>query len=251
MENLALLKDFKGKNAVIIGGTGGIGLEIALALGKKGCNLILQGRHEESRLKNLEGTEGKIQQIVHNIHVENKDWMETFLNSAIMKYIKNADILCVCLGPFLQCPIHETTVAQWQQIVNLNYTFPGILVSEALTGMKKRGFGRIILFGGTGTDNVSGFRTNAVYAGAKTALCSLVKSVALEYTQYGITCNGILPAQVETEYLSKENIEKIKAKMPTGKLIDGKTVAETVVFLLEHPDFSGSLINIDGGWQRQ
>lgn len=250
MENLGFLKDFKEKNAVIIGGTGGIGLEISLALAKKGCNLILQGRHEDSRLKSLENKQGNIRQIIYDINVDNENWMEKFFNSPLMKYIKNADILCVCLGPFLQCPIHQTTASQWRQIVDLNYTFPGILVTEALGGMKERGFGRIILFGGTGTDNVSGFRTNAVYGGAKTALCSLVKSVALEYTKYGITCNGILPAQVETEYLSKEDIEKIKAKMPAGKLIDGKTVAETVVFLLEHPDFSGSLINIDGGWQR-
>jgi NAD(P)-dependent dehydrogenase (short-subunit alcohol dehydrogenase family) len=114
--------------------------------------------------------------------------------------------------------------------------------------MMKKQFGRIIVFGGTRTNSINGFRTNSVYGGAKTALCSLVKSVAAEYGKYGITCNGILPGFIETEYLSEETKLMLAKKMPQGKLIGAESIAETALFLLKQDAVNGVLLNVDEGW---
>jgi NAD(P)-dependent dehydrogenase (short-subunit alcohol dehydrogenase family) len=114
--------------------------------------------------------------------------------------------------------------------------------------MIKNEYGRIVVFGGTRTQTVNGFRTNAVYAGAKTALCSFVKSVAAEYGKYNITCNGILPGFVETEYITQETKELLKTKMPRKELISPKNIAETIFFVTKCRSINGALINIDEGW---
>ena len=141
--------------------------------------------------------------------------------------------------------IHKTSFEDWASIVYWNYTFPGQLISLALDSMMRKGFGRILVFGGTRTYSINGYRTNAAYGGAKTALCSLVKSAALEYSKYGITCNAILPGFVETEYLSDGLKKSLAEKMPQGKLIEGKAIADSALFLLKNKSANGVLLNVD------
>jgi NAD(P)-dependent dehydrogenase (short-subunit alcohol dehydrogenase family) len=115
--------------------------------------------------------------------------------------------------------------------------------------MKANGWGRILLFGGTGTQGVAGFRTNAAYAGAKTAVSSLVKSVACEYAACGITCNALLPGFTDTEYLSDETRDALKAKIPGGVLLTPAQIAQSARFVLTHAEINGALINLDKGWK--
>ena len=175
------------------------------------------------------------------------DFLKKYID-VLKSIIERTDILIVCYGPFLQKELHKTTMEEWEQTVFWNYTFPGQLVTCALNTMMKKQFGRIIVFGGTRTNSINGFRTNPVYGGAKTALCSLVKSVAAEYGKYGITCNGILPGFIETEYLSEETKLMLAKKMPQGKLIGAESIAETALFLLKQDAMNGVLLNVDEGW---
>ena len=99
----------------------------------------------------------------------------------LKSYIERSDILIVCYGPFLQKPIHQMSQSEWLEISTLVFALPGFLTSLALPHMMEHKFGRILLFGGTRTDSVNGYKTNAVYGAGKTAVCSLVKSVCLEY----------------------------------------------------------------------
>jgi NAD(P)-dependent dehydrogenase (short-subunit alcohol dehydrogenase family) len=121
-------------------------------------------------------------------------------------------------------------------------------VSACLPQLCGRDWGRILLFGGTGTQTAAGFRTNACYAGAKTALSSLVKSVACEYGARGVTCNALLPGFTDTEYLTEQEKDALRQKLPGG-LIRSRQIAETALFVLDHPEINGALINIDKGWK--
>ena len=243
-------KELSGKTAFIIGGSGGLGKNISEALAKEGLNLIIHG----SNLEKLEKLKNQLQQLnskskievfhkkFDEVGISNQDFLE------LTNYIKSVDILIICYGPFLQKELHATSVDEWNKIVYWNYTFPGQMISSALQSMMKKKFGRILVFGGTRTFSINGYKTNSVYAGAKTALCSLVKSCALEYAKYGITCNAILPGFVETEYLSQEVKNSLKDKMPQGELIEGKSIAEAALFLIKNKSLNGVLLNVDEGW---
>lgn len=219
-----------GKKAVVIGGTGGLGRAIADGLCASGARVCRIGAHsfdQDTLVVDLDSASGR------------KETVET---------CRDADILCVARGPFLRKPLAETTEAEWEMIVYANLVFPGILVSAVLPHMADRGWGRILLLGGTRTDIVRGFRTNAAYAAAKTGLSSLVKSVALDYASRGITCNAICPGFVDTEYMDDSERETQASKNPDGKLVSVGEIADSALFLLEKSVYNGTILPVDKGW---
>ncbi len=262
--NLSKLQ--KNKKTVIIGASGGIGRELALELASTTQELVLHGLSQE-KLDSLKDeilennylntmneflSYPKVTDISYKFTPsfftnEDDDASESAKNQ-LLSHIKTADTLCICYGPFLQKPLHLTTKAEWQEISSLVFALPGYFVSQVLPHMMKQNYGRILLFGGTRTDSVNGYKTNAVYGAAKTAICSLVKSVCLEYSQYGIRCNAILPGFVETEYLSENQKNYYKNLLNSDNLIGAKSIADSAKFLLENEDVNGVLFRVDRGW---
>ena len=98
------MKNFEGKNALVVGGSGGIGFEISRMLLKNGANLIIHGRN----LQKLEKTRQNLKSEFENkmeIKIVPFDFdsepFENLQNSELIKEIQKIDILCVCYGPFL------------------------------------------------------------------------------------------------------------------------------------------------------
>ena len=233
-----------GKKAFVIGGSGGIGAAVSKALAQEKAILTVHGGHNEEKLNSLVKELSELTEVSGILcGIDGGS-----LPRAFVRAIEDADIVCVCYGPFLQKPVSETTSEEWAASVQANLTLPGTIVSKALKNMQKRGWGRILLFGGTGTSSFRSYRTNAVYAAAKTGLCSLVKSVAAEYGSCGITCNAILPGFTDTELVPEEVKAGQRKKMPRGKLIAPEEIAETAVFLLRMGCINGALLNVDAGW---
>ena len=241
---------FSGKKALIVGGTGGIGRTLSLALAKSGASLFIHGSKAGEKADSLaeeilkiSGEKPKI--IAQNLLSSSFSELES---SEVLESARKCDILCVSFGPFVQKSIHETNLSDWEKAALYDYALPGLLLSAALPNMMKNHFGRILLFGGTGTSHRKEFSTNAAYAGAKSGLNVLVSSVASEYGIYGITCNAICPGFVETEYLSESQKTELKAKMPLGRMISPSSVAESALFLLKNADINGATFRLDAGW---
>jgi len=227
----AMKSELAGKRALVVGGSGGIGRSLAEALIAEGATVTAVGRHP------VPGAESCV------VDLDNSAECAIVLSKAFC-----AEILAVVRGPFLQKPLGGTSREEWESITWANLGFPGALVSAALPAMEKARWGRILLFGGTRTDAVRGFRTNAAYAAAKTGLSSLAKSVAIGYASSGITCNVLCPGFVETEYLDSALKSELAAKNPDGKLISVREVADSALFLLKTPSINGVSLPIDKGW---
>lgn len=224
--------EFAQKKAVVIGGSGGIGKNISEKLLEADVSVCSIGRHV------VPGTDSLI------IDLDDRQNRDIVITS-----VQEADILCIVRGPFLQKSVELTDSEEWEYMTYANLAFPGMLISAALPRMNKNHWGRILVLGGTRTDTVRGFRTNAAYAAAKTGLSSLVKSVAAEYADRGITCNGISPGFVETEYISEKQKAELAAKNPDGRLISVSDVAETAIFLLKMAAINGVILTVDKGWR--
>lgn len=241
---------FTGKKAVVIGGSGGIGRQISLKLAQCGASLVIQGAHDSEKFLSLvkeikEKSSVEVKPIVHEFKAE-KIWEVE--KSILTNEVGSSDILCVCYGPFLQKKLDCMNMSDWCNISLLDYALAGFFTSTALSSMRMRKWGRVLLFGGTRTSSIEGFRTNAAYAGAKTGLCSLVKSIAKEYSQYGITGNAILPGFTDTEYLNERQKSELAQKMPSGRLLEPQKIAEMAINLMANPEMNGVLLNMDGGW---
>ena len=214
----------KSKNALIVGGTSGIGYAIALELLRVGAQVTVTGRTPPK------------ERDLHFIPFDfDKAGLSVVEQPAFRASLDSCDILCVAYGPFVQKPLHETRPAEWEKIALADYALPGILTSNALQSMIVRKWGRILLFGGTRTDAVHGYRTNAAYAGAKTGVAVLVKSVAMQYSQYNITCNALFPGFTHDA--------------PEGaSIVKPSEIAQKALFLLNSTDLNGVLLSVDAGW---
>ena len=206
------------KNALVVGGSGGIGKSISLMLAKSGANVTVHGGHasekfdsllhEMNSISNSEFQTQKHRQIILDFakidleKFDEKNSCEISSLENLKSALKKSEILCICYGPFLQKKIAQTSAQEWLWTAKLNLALPGILAGYAARFMKRRGFGRILFFGGTRTNQINGFKTNAAYAAAKTGIASLAKSFALEFAECGISTAAIFPGFVQTEYFS-------------------------------------------------
>ena len=262
--NLSKLQ--KNKKTVFIGASGGIGRKLALELAPTTQELVIHGLSQE-KLDSLKDeiyennyitimneflSYPKVIDISYkftpSFFTEEDDVSTESTKNQLLAHIKTADTLCICYGPFLQKPLHLTTKSEWLESSSLVFALPGFFVSQVLPHMMEEKFGRILLFGGTRTDSVNGYKTNAVYGAGKTAVCSLVKSVCLEYSQYGIRCNAILPGFVETEYVSESQKNYYKNLLNSDNIIESNSIAKSAKFILENEDINGVLFRVDRGW---
>ena len=216
---------FNGRKSLVIGGTGGIGRQIALQLADSGAEVWVMGRHRSEDIQ------------LHTIQADfDRGGLSELSRPDVREILSQCEICAVTYGPFLQKPVHEMSAEEWSHIAIADYALPGAVVSAVLPGMIERKWGRILLFGGTRTESVRSYRTNAAYAGAKTGISVIIKSVSAEYKEYGITCNGILPGFTRNapseEYLVEES-----------------WVAEQGIHLISSEKLNGVLLNADCGWQ--
>ena len=242
---------FAGKKALVVGGSGGIGAALSRLLAASGADLTVHGGSASPRFDALlaDLSACRPQSLVQSFSPET---FADLASSPVARAAAGSDILCVCYGPFVQKPLDAMSLQDWQAAALLDYALPGFLVSRALPGMRERGWGRILLFGGTGTESRREFLTNAAYAGAKTAVGTLVQSVAASYAPYGITCNALLPGFTQTEYTETVSgpggAAALARKMPGGRLISAQSAARAAFFLLQQPDINGALLRCDRGW---
>jgi NAD(P)-dependent dehydrogenase (short-subunit alcohol dehydrogenase family) len=164
----------------------------------------------------------------------------------LLRELPKPDILVCAWGRFFRKSLTELTVEDWERAALLDLALPGVLVSSVLTGMIERGWGRILLFGGTCTDTIRGFTTTTSYSAAKTALGVLAKSVAKVAGPSGVTCNLICPGLADTEYLDEP-----PASMPErGRRADassrGRRSRRRRTRSFE-PSINGAIIGVDDG----
>jgi 3-oxoacyl-[acyl-carrier protein] reductase len=234
----------KQKKALVVGGTGGIGRAIADALAAAGVELAITGGHAKEKLDEALRSFAKAGASARGLLV---DAHAPDAPDRIMAFSPEPDIVVCAWGPFKQAPLSETTPCDWQAIVNGSLVFPGKLVSLALPSMIRGRFGRILLFGGTNTSTIRGFRTTACYSAAKTALGVLAKSVALEAGPYGVSCNVICPGFVQTEYTSNATLAYYKQKAAGAPIFSAEQIAALAIDVLSSDVLNGAVIPADGG----
>ncbi len=239
-------KFLAGRRAFVVGGSGGIGAAVSVALARRGAQLLIHGGHS---LERLEAVAAQARSHAEPVAIHLRDIVNSSDAPALLGFAGDVDVLVVSFGPYMEGLVGETSAEQWERMIGLNLTLPALLVSGVLPGMVERGFGRIILFGGPRTDQSEGYQQIAAYGAAKHGLASVARSVARQYASRNIRCNMICPGYVDTEYYTAEQKAKIAARQPQGRLISVDEIATLAVQLL-HPAseaINGAIIPVDFG----
>lgn len=148
-------------------------------------------------------------------------------------------------------PLNPITNITDDVVMKVNYTAPLQIIQQCLPHMVKSGYGRIVNIGSIWVNQTK--KNRAAYSASKSALDSLSRSITAEYAQYNILANTLSPGFVGTSLTYKNNssdeLAKIQAAIPVGRLGTPEEIAKLVYFLtIENSYISGQNIIIDGGF---
>lgn len=147
-------------------------------------------------------------------------------------------------------PAHRMTAEQWQRDLDVNLTGAFRVVQSCLPGMRERRFGRVVVISSMAAE--TGLPGQVAYSASKAGLLGMVKTVAAENVDRGITANAVLPGLVATENvlaMPPDVLERVIASLPAGRMATPTEVAALVVFLASADAgyITGQAIGIDGG----
>ncbi len=267
--NLAVgRRPLEGRTAIVTGSTSGIGLGIATMLASQGSAIVLNGfgnaEEIETARVSLSGEHG-VEVTFDNADMSKPDMIARLVERASQRF-GQIDILVNNAGIQHVSPIEEFPVAKWDAIIAINLSAAFHLIRLVFTGMKERGFGRIVNVASAHGLIASPFKS--AYVAAKHGLLGLTKTVALEGARSGVTCNAVCPGYVWTPLVEKQIDDQAKshgisrervieevllARQPNKRFATVEEMGATVAFLCSDAaaSITGIALPVDGGWVAQ
>jgi len=240
------------KTALVTGAAGGIGAAIARLFAAQGATVIATD-HQVEKLAAWAGPgapDGDTIRFAALDVTNEENWQQ--LTAQVMKDFGKIDILVNNAGIYtgnIACA--DTSVAEWQKILDVNLTGPFLGCKTCIPLMQKNGGGSII-----NVASIAGLTegNGAAYSASKGGLRLLTKDIAVAYAASGIRANTICPGGVLTPMtaamMEQPGMdEMIKQLSPQGRIADPAEIAWGALFLAsdESTFMTGADLTIDGG----
>lgn len=251
-DNEATLCDFSDRVALITGASRGIGRGIAEVLAERGASVVinyLDAPHEAEDVAALIRNQGG-RAIVMQADVSDKDNVDR-LFSSIGKEFGRLDFLINNAGDCKDQDIFETSVDEWDRILNTNLRSCFLCSKSAMRMMSQRNFGRIVNISSISARRGALFG-HAHYAASKSGMLGLTYTLARTGAPRGINVNAIAPGLIETDLAYRANgqeaVEKLRQEIPLG-LGRPRDVALATAFLCGEGGryITGATLDINGG----
>lgn len=246
--------ELTGKNAVITGGSKGIGRSIALAMAAEGANVAICARNEGplARTRDEIAAQG-VKAYAESCDVSQQTKLTAFLDSA-------RDTLgCIDI---LVCNVSALGVGEgldaWQMNINLDLMATVAAVEHVVPWMQAAGSGNIIV-----VSSIAGIEVSSTtpYAATKAALISYAKSLAVKLASSGIRVNSLAPGSImfpggvwdRARTDNPERYRQTLARIPWGRFGKPEEVAQVAAFLASDRVASwvtGACIPVDGAQHR-
>jgi len=246
--------DLTGKNAVITGGSKGLGYAMAAGLASAGSNVILVNRNLEDgeasakKLNNDFETRAK----AYAADVTDQSQIESVVNQVIADF-GHIDILINSAGINIRGAIDELTHDEFSQVMKVNVDGIWLASRAVVPHMKERGSGRIINM--ASTLGLVGLANRTPYATSKGAVVQMTRALGLELAQFNIMVNAICPGPFLTEMnipiAETEEAKKfIVGATALGRWGDLREIQGAAIFLASDAGsyMVGSMLTVDGGW---
>ena len=245
-------EDFlRNKNAIVTGGSRGIGKAITKSLVYLGANVAFLYRSNDDEASKLLNEMNKFhdQLIAIKADIVNENDIKSALSQVNDKF-GSVDILINNAGVTDDTLLVRMQLKQWENVINTNLTGTYNMTKAILRGMIKNKSGRIINI--TSVVGEIGNLGQSNYAAAKAGIIGFTKSTAREVATRNITVNAVAPGFVETEMtadLSDEQKEMILQAIPMKKYASPQDIASMVSFLCSEDAsyITGQTFNVDGG----
>ncbi|HXM82649.1 MAG TPA: SDR family oxidoreductase [Burkholderiales bacterium] len=237
-----------GRTALITGASMGIGRGIALALSKEGVRLAVSARRR-NLLQDLQKESQSTLVIIESDFLQ--EGAPEKIAEAALQGLGSVEILVNNAGGSRRFNL-DTSEAQWEEALTLNFIRHRQLTHRLLPQMMARKWGRIINI--TGKSEPEGI--NGAFA-AKAALHSWAKGLSREVGRHGITVNCVPPGRIVSEQILRNYSPEFRAReseedIPVGEYGQPSDIANLVCFLASPLAryITGTVIPVDGGLRR-
>jgi gluconate 5-dehydrogenase len=252
---LRTLFDLTGRHALITGGSRGLGLQMAEALGEAGASLLITSR----KAADLEASAARLRERGMTV-----DWMAADTSDPLaiaqvgawaLEKRPHVDILLNNAGAAWGAPAEDHPLEAWDKVQNLNvravFLLSQIIAKRSMIPQRR---GRIIM-----TASVAGLGGNpkghetVAYNTSKAAVIGLTRTLAAEWGEFGITVNAIapgwFPSKMTRGTFDKIGLEQLARAAPLGRVGDDDDLKGAVVLFASEAGkhITGQVLAIDGG----
>jgi 3-oxoacyl-[acyl-carrier protein] reductase len=251
--------DLKNKTALITGAAGTIGSAISMELARNGAAVYMNDVNPEAGQKLTEAiaAEGYKAVFLSGDVTKEEDIRKIVIAAAEKQ--GSIDILVNNVGVNVDAqfrkPIYGYDPAQWRRVTDVCLDSGYYCCKYVMPMMAEKKYGKVVNIGSV-AGTIAPLRLQSPYSAAKAAIANLTRSLAMEYAQYGINVNAVVPGSIMNWqikaliYSDPARKESMMSHIPLGYPGEPLDIANAVLFLVsdESRYITGSILNVDGGW---
>jgi NAD(P)-dependent dehydrogenase (short-subunit alcohol dehydrogenase family) len=242
----------QGRRALVTGAGQGIGRAIATRLAAEGATVGVNDLVDDDRVRSLVADIDGVPAVA--------DVSDRAAVDAMVAEVGDVDVLVVNHAYMSMGPLEDYDLDDWWRVVDTNLGGTFHLIQAVLPGMRRLGFGRIVVV--SSEWGVVGWPGATAYSASKAGLVSLVKTLGRELAPEGIIVNAVAPGVVDTPQLEvdaaaegvtrEEMVARYGAEIPLGRVGRPDEIASAVAMLTDPRMASlvGQVVQVNGGSTR-
>jgi NAD(P)-dependent dehydrogenase (short-subunit alcohol dehydrogenase family) len=250
------LFDLKGQTALITGGSRGLGLQIAEALGEMGARLVLSARKaEELDTASVHLKKMGIEASAVAADASKESDIARLVDVSLER-LGHIDILVNNAGATWGAPAEDHSLEAWDKVMNLNVR--GVFLLTQAVGRRSmipRRAGRVITVASVAglRGNPPGMMKTLAYNTSKGALVNFTRALAGEWGPYGITVNaiapGFFPSKMTRGVLAEHGADNMAKLVPLQRLGDDEDLKGVALLFASRAGkhITGQILAVDGG----
>ena len=251
------ISELAGRTAFVTGGSNGIGAATVRRFVAEGAEVLIVDRDLDAANVLAQELGDAVSAVKCDVRLEEE--IKAAAESAYKKW-DHIDVLVNNAGSELNRSYDETTVDEWDRVLDTDLKGPWLVCKHFLPPMVERGSGSVINI--SSLNGLVGFPLSTAYGSAKGGLVVFTRDMAIELANTGVRINCVCPGVIDTGMMERwtdlmpdksEAKDMLKGTMPIGRMGTADEVAGAIFFFASADSSlcQGSVLSVDGGFTAQ